>query len=207
VKHLLSAIALLLGATGTAQAAGDCGRASAPVGAGTLELSLWQEDGAVPSEHAILSIAARDDRFVMDLSYRPAGGQVGSPYWVDVYAYAPWQRQVRDGEVLRIGAGRARWQGPVWITGLHSRSARPGGAALFPVAGDRVPADPALIRAFAAGGKARLARETKDGSRIKSVVDLPRPRALNQAYRTARTQAAAALAPCPPPVVSPVSAP
>ena len=207
MKPLLAAMALLLLVPGAAQAAARCGKASAPAGAGTLELGLWQEDGGTPSEHLQLSIPARGDRFVMLLTYRPARGQVGTPHYVQAFAFAPWARQVRVGEVLTISAGGAQWQGPPRILGLRSSSGRPGGAAEYLVAGDQAQADPALIRAFAAGGKVRLARETKDGSRIKDVVVLPSPKALGKAYRVARTQAAAAMAPCPPPSISPVSAP
>jgi hypothetical protein len=60
----------------------------------------------------------------MELGYRPAGGEIGAPSRVEVFAYAPWQRQVRVREVLSIGARGARWQGPPWITGLTSRPGR-----------------------------------------------------------------------------------
>ena len=207
MKPLLAAMALLLLVPGAAQAAARCGKASAPVGAGTLELGLWQDDGGTPSEHLVLSIPSRDDRFVMVLTHSPDRGQVGTPHYVQVFAFAPWARQVLIGEILSISAGGARWQGPPRGTGLFSRSGRPGGAAEYFVAGDQAQADPALIRAFAAGGKVRLDRVTKDGSRIKADVALPRPKALGKAYQAARTQAAAALAPCPPASISPVSAP
>jgi hypothetical protein len=143
----------------------------------------------------------------MVLAYRPSRGQVGIPHYVQTFAFAPWAQPVRVGDVLGISAGGARWQGPPRITGLSSRSGRMGAAAEYLIAGDETQPDPALIRALAAGGKVRLARQTKDGSRIKGVVDLPRPPALGKAYQAARTQAAAALGNCPPPTVSPVSAP
>jgi hypothetical protein len=197
----------LLAVPATARAADRCGRASAPAGAGTLELSLWQPDRGTPSEHATLSIPSRDDRFVMVLFYRPARGQIGTTHYVQAFAFAPWAQQVRVGDVLTISAGGARWQGPPRITGLSSSSGRKGAAAEYLVAGDQAQADPALIRAFAAGGKVRLDRVTKDGSRIKADVALPRPKALGKAYQAARTQAAAALGPCPPSIISPISAP
>lgn len=198
---------LLLLAPGAAQAADRCGRATTPAGAGTLELALWQPDRGTPSEQATLTLPSRDGGFVMVLSYRPASGQIGAPFWVEVYAYAPWARQVRVDDVLSISAAGAQWQGPTRMTGLRSRSGRPGAAAAFEVLGDQAPPDPALIRAFAAGGKVRLARATKDGTRIKADVALPKPRALSKAWQAARTRAAAALAPCAPPSISPVSAP
>jgi hypothetical protein len=207
VKPSFVAIALLLLVPGAAQAADRCGRATTKAGAGSLELSLWQPDRGTPSEHATLSIPSRDGGFMMVLSYHLAGGRIGAPYWVEVYAYAPWARQVRVGDMLSISAGRAQWRGATRMTGLRSRSGLPGAAAAFEVVGDQAPPDPALLRAFAAGGKVRLARATKEGTRIKADLALPRPQALGKAYQTARAQAAAALRSCPPPSISPISAP
>jgi hypothetical protein len=204
VKHL--ALALLLAVPGMAQAA-RCGKASAPAGAGTLELSLWQDRDAAPSEHAVLTVPSRDDRFVMTLSYKPAAGQVGAPTYVQLYAYGPPRQQVRHGDVLTLGAGRAAWQGPPRGLGLSSSSGRPWGAGEYLIAGDEARPDPALIRAFAAGGKVKVARAPRDGSRIKSALDLPSPRALSAAYRDAKTKAGAALIACGPPSVKPAIAP
>ena len=196
MKPLRVAVALLLLVPGAAQAAARCGRATAPAGAGTLELSLWQEDGGTPAEHMTLTVPSRDDRFVMVLNHSPVGGQIGAPQYVQVFAFAPWQQQVRVGEILTISAGGAQWQGPPRIIGLSSRSRRPGAAAEYLIAGDQAQADPPLIRAFTAGGKVKLTRATKDGARIKGVVALPNPRALGKAWRAARAQAVAALGPC-----------
>ena len=207
MRILLRAAVLLLVAPATAQAASRCGKASIAVGAGALDLSLWQDDGGTPSEHATLSVPARGGRFVMVLTYRPARGQAGSPNRVEAFAYAPWQRQVRAEEVLVVKAGGAQWRGRPWITGLRSHSGRIEAAALYPVAGEQAQADPSLIRAFAAGGKVRLARETKEGARFKDVLDLPTPRTLGQAYRSARAWAVAAMAECGPASVPPISAP
>jgi hypothetical protein len=207
MKPLLATMALLLVVPATAHAASRCGEARAPVGAGVLELSLWQEDRGSPSEHAMLSVPARDDDFVIVLAYTPAGGQIGTPKWVSVYAYAPWARQVRVGEVLGISVGGVRWQGTPRFTELSSRSGRAGGAAEFLIADNATQTDPALIHALVAGGKVKLARERKGGSRVEAVVDLPEPQALSKAYLAARTQAAAALGTCPPQTAPPVSAP
>ncbi len=207
VKALLAAMMLLLVAPAAARAADRCGRSSVPAGAGSLELSLWRSNGGAQSEVATLSIPARGDRFAMVLRFRPARGRIGAPDRVETFAYGLGRQQVLEGDVLTIGAGRARWRGPPWITGLSSRSGRGWGAAEYLIAGGQVPPDPPLIRAFAAGGKARLVRERRDGLRVEDVVELPRPKALNNAYLTARAQAAAAMRSCPPPTAEPVSAP
>ena len=207
VKLSLAAAALLLLAPGTAEAAARCGRASAPVGTGALELSLWQEERATPSEQLTLSVPARGDQFVMVLIYNPARGRIGTPDWVQVFAFAPWASQVGVGEYLGIKAGRGTWLGPPRMTGLSSRSGRKGSAAEYLVAGDRIRPDPVLLGAFAAGGKVRLARGPARGPRIEAEVELPGQPALDTAYRAARAQAVAALAPCSPPSVQPVSAP
>jgi hypothetical protein len=207
VKHSLAAAALLLVASGTAEAADRCGRATAPVGGGKVELSLRQRDRGASFEHALLEMPSRDDSFVMLLTYRPAGGRIGTIDWVQVFAFAPWARQVGVGEYLGIKADRGKWLGLPRITGLSSRSGRKGSAAEYLVAGDQVRADPALLGAFAAGGEVRLARGPARGPRIEAEVELPGRQALDTAYQAARRQAAAALAPCSAPSVQPVSAP
>lgn len=206
VKVLAAAIALLLFAPGTAQAAAGCGRAEMSAGIGKLELQLWNLGNGAIDEHAILSVPARGNRFVMELTYKPARGQVGTPVWVQLFAYAPWQRRVRTGEILTLGAGRVRWRGPVHITGLSSRSGRAASVALYLIHGDKVQADPALLRAFAAGGKVQLARGVGD-SRINDLADLPKTQALSKAYQAARAKAVAAMGPCPQPHAPPLTAP
>ena len=137
MRHLVVATSLLLAAPVMAQGGGRCGGASAPAGGGSLDLSLLLNGETYRFEHAILTISSRDDRFAMALSYRPDGGQVGTPYSVQVYAYAPPRQPVRSGEMLTLRAGRAAWQGPPKITGLSSRSGRPEGAAQYMAVGHR----------------------------------------------------------------------